>query len=124
MIQHTTGADRQVCPSAPIAKGASTMSTAVYLRVSSKSQRIDSQQREVQRYLDGHGITDARWFVDTMSGAKVDRPGLAELRKAVFSGQVRTVVLYRLPERAPYTRAFPERGCTSYGGGVPGGPPF
>ena len=76
------------------------MNTAVYLRVSSKSQRIDSQQREVQRYLDGHGITDARWFVDTMSGAKVDRPGLAELRLAVFSGDFRTVVLYRLDRLA------------------------
>ena len=81
-------------------KGTTTMSTGVYLRVSSKSQRIDSQKREVQRYLDGNGITDVRWFVDTMSGAKIDRPGLAELRKAVFSGQVRTVVLYRLDRLA------------------------
>ena len=73
------------------------MSTAVYLRVSSKGQKLASQRREVQRYLKGHGINEVRWFVDTISTRKAisERPGLNELRAAIFNGQVDTVILYR-----------------------------
>ena len=58
------------------------MSTAVYLRVSSKGQKLASQRREVERYLTGHGITDVQWFVDTISTRKniTERPGLTKLR--------------------------------------------
>ena len=78
------------------------MSTAVYLRVSTKGQKLDSQRREIERYLAGHGITDTRWFVDTISTRKEigKRPGLAELRQAIFNGQIKTVVLYRLDRLA------------------------
>jgi DNA invertase Pin-like site-specific DNA recombinase len=74
---------------------------AVYLRVSSRSQRVASQRREVQRYLDGHGITDARWFVDDgVSGKDLNRPALRELNEAVFHGEVDTIVLYKLDRLA------------------------
>ena len=78
------------------------MSTAVYLRVSSKSQRVESQRHAIEAYLDGHGITGAAWFVDTISTRKdlSERPGLTELQEAIFNGQVRTVVLYRLDRLA------------------------
>ena len=78
------------------------MSTAVYLRVSSKGQKLVSQRREVQRYLNGHGITDARWFVDTISTRRAitERPDLNRLRRAIFNGEVDTVVLYRLDRLA------------------------
>ena len=78
------------------------MSTAVYLRVSSKGQKLASQRREIERYLNGHGIKDVLWFVDTISTRKeiTERPGLTELRKAIFDGQVDTVILYRLDRLA------------------------
>jgi DNA invertase Pin-like site-specific DNA recombinase len=78
------------------------MSTAIYLRVSSKGQKLASQKREVQRYLNGHGLTDVRWFVDTISTRKAitERPGLTELRAAIFNGQIDTVILYRLDRLA------------------------
>ena len=78
------------------------MSTAIYLRVSSKGQKVASQKREVERYLAGHGITDVHWFVDTISTRKdiTERPGLTDLRKAIFDGQVKTVILYRLDRLA------------------------
>ena len=78
------------------------MSTAVYLRVSSKGQKLASQRREIERYLNGHGIKDVLWFVDTISTRKeiTERPGLTELRKAIFEGQVDTVILYRLDRLA------------------------
>ena len=71
------------------------MTTAVYLRVSSKGQKLASQKREVERYLDGHGITDAKWYVDTISTRRAitERPGLNELRRAIFDGQIDTVTL-------------------------------
>ena len=51
------------------------MATAVYLRVSSKSQKVRAQWREIERYLEANGIADARWFVDEgVSGAVVSRP--------------------------------------------------
>jgi len=75
--------------------------TAVYLRVSSKTQTVASQRREIQRYLDGHGITQVRWYVDEgVSGAVMDRPALDELKRAVFLGQVDAVVVYALDRLA------------------------
>ena len=76
------------------------MMTGVYLRVSSKSQSVASQRREIERYLANHEIVEVRWFADTMTGSNIDRPALAELRKAVFQGEVKTVVLYRLDRLA------------------------
>ena len=38
--------------------------TAVYLRVSSRSQKVDGQKREIQRFLDGRDLIDVRWYVD------------------------------------------------------------
>ena len=71
--------------------------TAVYLRVSSKSQKVASQKREIQRFLDGRRMTDVRWFVDEgASGKSLDRPALQQLRTAVFNGEVDTIVTYAL----------------------------
>ena len=77
------------------------MATAVYLRVSSKSQKVRAQRREIERYLEANGVTDARWFVDEgVSGAVVSRPALDELKAAIFKGTVDTVILYSLDRLA------------------------
>lgn len=78
------------------------MSTAVYLRVSSKSQKVESQRHAIEAYLVGHGVTGAAWYVDTISTRQQvsERPALSELREAIFNGQVQTVVLYRLDRLA------------------------
>jgi DNA invertase Pin-like site-specific DNA recombinase len=74
---------------------------AVYLRVSSRTQKVASQKREVQRYLDGHGIADARWFVDDgYSGKDLDRPAMQDLNRAIFHHEVDTVVLFKLDRLA------------------------
>ena len=71
--------------------------TAVYLRVSSKSQKVASQKREIQQFLDGRKLTEVRWFVDEgASGKSLDRPALQQLRAAVFNGEVDTIVVYAL----------------------------
>ena len=77
------------------------MSVAVYLRVSSKSQSVRSQRREIERYLDANGIANPLWFVDEgVSGAHMTRSGLAALKAAIFKGEVQTVVLYSLDRLA------------------------
>ena len=73
------------------------MATGIYLRVSSSSQSVASQRREIERYLTAHGIDDVTWFVDhAVSGATLDRPALGQLKSAVFRGEVQTIVLYSL----------------------------
>ena len=78
------------------------MSTAIYLRVSSKSQKVESQRHAIESYLRGHGITDPAWYEDTISTRKdlSERPGLTALQDAIFNGQVKTVILYRLDRLA------------------------
>ena len=73
------------------------MATAVYMRVSSKSQKVASQRREIERFLSGNDIAGARWFVDEgVSGSIMERPALDGLKRAVFMGEVDTVVVYAL----------------------------
>ena len=75
--------------------------TGVYMRVSSRSQKVTSQRREIERYLSANGMTEVRWFVDEgVCGAAMERPALEDLRKAVFLGTVDTVVVYALDRLA------------------------
>jgi DNA invertase Pin-like site-specific DNA recombinase len=69
---------------------------AVYARVSTVGQNLDGQRAEIQRWLDGNGITDAEWFIDKSSGTTLKRPAFQRLQKAVFNGEVKTVVCYKL----------------------------
>jgi DNA invertase Pin-like site-specific DNA recombinase len=68
---------------------AKTHSTRIgYTRVSSVAQTLDQQQAA----LDAAGV--AKTFSDVMSGARDDRPGLAELMAYVRHGD--TVVVWKL----------------------------
>ncbi len=72
--------------------------TAVYIRVSTLDQEkgIESQEHALREYLAGHGITDALWFRDRLSGKDTKRPAFQKLQEAIFSGQVKTVVVWKL----------------------------
>ncbi len=51
--------------------------TGIYARVSSRSQKVASQRREIERYLSANGMTEVRWFVDEgVTGAVMERPAL------------------------------------------------
>jgi DNA invertase Pin-like site-specific DNA recombinase len=69
--------------------------TFCYIRVSHKSQNESSQQREIQRWLDGRGI-QAEWLLDKKSGDNLSRPAFEKLQAAVFAGEVDTIVVYKL----------------------------
>lgn len=87
---------------------------AVYVRVSTLDQEkgIESQEHAIRQYLAGHGITEAKWYRDRISGAKDKRPGLDALEKAVFNGQAKTVVVWKLDR---LTRKGPRDGLNLLG---------
>jgi DNA invertase Pin-like site-specific DNA recombinase len=70
----------------------------VYLRVSTLDQEkgLDSQERALRDYLAGHGIADAQWYRDRLSGATTDRPGFDKLQRDIFMGKVKTVICWKL----------------------------
>ena len=75
---------------------------ACYIRVSTVGQNEAGQRREVERWLAGHGIDAGavRWFIDKRSGDNLDRPAFREMQAAIFAGEVRTVVVYKLDRLA------------------------
>lgn len=71
---------------------------ACYCRVSSKSQKNDSQMAEIKRWLRGNGIrlSSVQWFEDKETAKNLKRPAFEELQKAIFNGSVKTVVVWKL----------------------------
>jgi DNA invertase Pin-like site-specific DNA recombinase len=69
---------------------------AVYIRVSTAGQNEAGQRNAIQRWLDGHRISDVVWFVDKASAKTLDRPKFQKLQSAIFHGEVETVVVYKL----------------------------
>jgi DNA invertase Pin-like site-specific DNA recombinase len=70
----------------------------VYIRVSSSTQKSDSQYAEIRRWLRAHGhdLDTVQWFEDTETGATLTRSGLLRLQEAIFAGTVKTVVVWKL----------------------------
>jgi DNA invertase Pin-like site-specific DNA recombinase len=71
---------------------------AAYIRVSTTSQNEAGQRAEIERWLRGQGIDPAKvkWYVDKATRDHLDRPAFARLQKAIFMGEVKTVVCYKL----------------------------
>lgn len=70
---------------------------AAYVRVSSASQSHAMQVAAIERACEARG--DGRpgaWYRDTMTGGKLARPGLAELRADARAGKLRRLYVYRL----------------------------
>lgn len=74
------------------------VTVACYVRVSSRHQKTDSQEAEIRKWLAGHGIDPQKvtWFIEKESGKSLDRPQFQKLQQAVFNGEVKTVVVYKL----------------------------
>ncbi len=70
--------------------------TAAYARVSSRGQKLASQRQELERYLAGQDIDDAKWFTDKASGASTDRPGFKALQDAIGRREIGTVIVWKL----------------------------
>ena len=82
---------------------------AVYCRVSTSDQEngLDSQKRAIRLYLKGHDIEHAKWYIERVSGAAAKRPKLERLKKAIFNGEIKTVIVWALDR---LTRSGPRDG--------------
>jgi len=78
------------------------MSTGIYIRISSHTQTSDSQRTEIQRWLDAHGYQpdSVHWFEDIESGVSMNRKRLDALHQAIFTGEIKTVVVWKLDRLA------------------------
>jgi DNA invertase Pin-like site-specific DNA recombinase len=69
--------------------------TAIYCRVSSKSQDTQSQEPDLKRWVEAHG-SPCQWFRDSFTGKSMDRKGWSRLIEAVRTGKVQRIVCWRL----------------------------
>lgn len=78
------------------------MNIGAYIRVSSHSQKTDSQKAEVKKWLksNGHNLRSVKWFEDQETGSTMNRAGLNDLQAAIFAGTIKTVVVWKLDRLA------------------------
>jgi putative DNA-invertase from lambdoid prophage Rac len=70
--------------------------TAVYIRVSTKDQKLASQEVELDRCCKVRGWKNVERYTDRMSGAKTSRPELDRMLTDLRAGKVERVVVYKL----------------------------
>ena len=78
------------------------MTIGVYIRVSSSSQSSASQKAEIRKWLKAHdhNARSVIWFEDTESGKTMEREAFKDLQAAIFNGEVKTVVVWKLDRLA------------------------
>lgn len=54
------------------------------------------EKAEIERWLKGNNVLKAMWLIDKATGTSLKRPEFEKLEKAIFSGEVKTVVVYKL----------------------------
>lgn len=69
---------------------------AAYIRVSTPSQDYAYQRHAIEAAARASGTTIARWYADTATGASMQRPELARLRRALAGGEIEKVWVWRL----------------------------
>ena len=72
--------------------------TAIYVRVSSSSQKTRSQEPDLKRWVESQvgEIGPAKWYVDKASGKTMDRPGWNKLQSDIDCNRVSHLVVWRL----------------------------
>src|SRR5260221_5985588 len=79
--------------------------TAIYLRVSSKSQDLRSQEADLKRWVEANA-PDAKWYKDKATGTKMERPAMDRLLAAVEAGKIDRIVVWRLDRLGRTAVAF------------------
>lgn len=74
------------------------MTIAIYERVSSRGQKLDSQHLDLEKWAQGQQATGTtiKWFEDTFTGKSMERPGMTKLLADIRSGKVKALVVWRL----------------------------
>lgn len=71
---------------------------AAYCRVSTVRQKADSQINEIKKWFKANGYDESKieWYIDKESGKTLNRTEFNRLQKDIFSGRVKTVVVWKL----------------------------
>lgn len=72
------------------------VNAAVYMRVSTADQKLDSQEKELHRYCQMRGWKKTTVYSDKMSGAATTRPALERLLQDMRAGKIERLVCYKL----------------------------
>ena len=72
------------------------MTTAAYIRVSSRTQTHDMQRAAIERAAAARGEVIGEWYSETKSGGTMDRTVLKKVRDAARRGLVRRLYVYRI----------------------------
>lgn len=72
------------------------MNTAVYMRVSTSDQKLDSQEKELRRGCQVRGWKNTTIYSDKKSGATTTRPALERLLQDMRAGKIERLVCYKL----------------------------
>jgi|DEB0MinimDraft_6_1074348.scaffolds.fasta_scaffold00749_4 DNA invertase Pin-like site-specific DNA recombinase len=73
-----------------------TPKTAIYARVSTAGQKLESQIDELKSYCEKKGWSNVVVFAEKASGVDSDRPELAKMLKQCFKLEICRVVVYDL----------------------------
>jgi DNA invertase Pin-like site-specific DNA recombinase len=68
---------------------------AVYLRVSSQSQDVASQEDELKRWAASR-TEPVRWYRDSFTGKTMTRPGFSRVEREIAAGAVSSVCVWRI----------------------------
>jgi DNA invertase Pin-like site-specific DNA recombinase len=69
---------------------------AAYIRVSSRSQDFPTQKAAIERAAEARGDYVEHWYSEKASGRSLERPELANVRKAAQAGIVRRLYIFRI----------------------------
>ena len=76
------------------------MATGIYIRVSSKDQKTDSQRTELAAWAKRQRLKDIQWFEDRETGQHLERPAFQKMQAAIFAGDVDMVLVWKLDRLA------------------------
>ena len=80
------------------------MKTVLYARVSTRDQKPGNQLRELRKYAKQRGFDVVAEQVDKESGAKADRPALAQVMEMARKREVDAVLVWKFDRFARSTR--------------------
>jgi DNA invertase Pin-like site-specific DNA recombinase len=73
------------------------MTIAIYERVSTRDQKLDSQHADLATWAKGHeNGQPVRWYVDKFTGKSMERPGMMKLLADIRGGRIKAVAVWRL----------------------------
>lgn len=79
--------------------------SAIYARVSSKSQDHRSQLPDLERWAESHD-GEVVWFKDKFTGKTMNRPGMDRMLDALRTGKLDRIVVWRLDRLGRTTRGL------------------